>query len=218
MGSQLKIDLEIVNAIALELVFDNKCMLSVSGADRSRVRYSNRAVSSVRGTQEVALPISTCLNRANSCIISKDESPAWARVDAILFRAIDQQCVVRCGAAEPVSHCEIPRIAACPGVAENLLSMHAQNKAEFVIVRVASLAKDSVWNSKEQQLRRSMLQDAYSRLRKNFDGASRAKVEPRFGIRSSRPVDETVPRGIVTRARTYVEKPLPQSEQVGHLE
>ena len=95
MGSQLKIDLEIVNATALELVFDNKGLLPVSGADRSRVRYTKRAVSGVRGTQGVALPISTCLNRADSCIISKDESPAWARVDAILFRAIDQQGVVR---------------------------------------------------------------------------------------------------------------------------
>src|SRR5258708_5532322 len=217
MGSQLKIDLEIVNAIAVELVFDNKGLLTVSGADRSRVRYSKREVSGVRGTQGVALPISTCLNRADSCIISKDESPAWARVDAILFRAIDQQCVVRRGAAEPVSHCEIPRIAARPGVAENFLSMHAQNKAEFVIMRVASLAKNSVWNGKEQQLRRSVLQDTNPRLWKNFAGASRAKVDLRLGLGDLCSVGKTIPRGIVTRARAYAEEPLPQPEQVGHL-
>ena len=113
----------------------------------------------MRGAQKVALRISTSLNGANSCIIPKDESPAWSCGDAILFRAIDQQRVVCCGAAEPVSHCEIPRIAARPGVAEDLLSMHTQNKAEFVIVGVASLARDSVWNNKKQQLCRSMLQD-----------------------------------------------------------
>src|SRR5258708_19645367 len=104
MGSQLKIDLEIVNAIALELVFDNKGLLSMSGADRSRVRYSKRAVSSMRGTKEVALSISTCLNRANSCIISKDESPAWAGAEPILLRPVVHQLVVSTLSPQPVSH------------------------------------------------------------------------------------------------------------------
>src|SRR5260370_30047726 len=156
------------------------------------------------------------LYRTNSRLVSKDEKPGWTSVDVILFCAIDQQCVVRRGAAKPVPHCYVPRVAARPGVAENFLTTDAQDKAKLVIMGVASFAEDSIRNSEEQQFRRPVSQDADPRVRKNIDRAGRGMVDLGFGIGDSGHVGETVPRGIVAGVGALAEKSLPQPEQVGN--
>jgi hypothetical protein len=140
IGGQLKIELEIVNAMAIKFVFNNKGEFVANRSNGSGVGHSERVVSNMRGAQEVVLRFPTRLYRANSRSISKGEKAVWTNVDAILFCAIDQQRVVRPGASEPVSHREVPRIAAGPGVTENFLTVHTQNKAELVIVSMAAFA------------------------------------------------------------------------------
>src|SRR5260370_1424916 len=170
----------------------------------------------MRGSQEVALCFLTMLYRTNSRLVSKDEKPGWTSVDAILFCAIDQQGVVRRGAAEPVPRCYVPRVAARAAVTEDFLTTHSQNEAEFVIVGMAAFAEDSIRNSEEQQFRRPVSQDADPRGRKNIDRAGRGMVDLGFGIGDSGHVGETVPRGIVAGVGALAEKSLPPPGQVGN--
>ena len=172
----------------------------------------------MRGAQEAAPRFSAFLNLTYSRFVPEHEKPDWAGEDAVLFCAIDQQCVVRRGTAEPVSYRDVPCVATRPGVAENFLTTDAQDKAKLVIMGVASFAKDSVWNGKKQQVSRPMFQDANPRPWKNFDWTGQARVELSLGIRASSGVAETVPRGIVTGAGAYTEEPLSQTEQVGNLQ
>src|SRR4029077_294646 len=130
----------IVNAIAVKFVFDDKGKFAVYSPDRARVRHALRAVSAMRSAQEAGSCFPALLDRTDGRLISEDEGRKPARVDAILLRAINPQRVVRRGAAEPVSCCDILRVAARAGVAEHFRAAHAQNKTELVVVRVASFS------------------------------------------------------------------------------
>lgn len=125
----------------------------------------------MRGAQEAAPRFSAFLNLTYSRFVPEHEKPDWAGEDAVLFCAIDQQCVMRGGAAELVSCCYVARVAARAGVTDDFLATQSQNEAELVIVGVAALAKNSIWNSEKQQFSRPVLQDANPGLRKNSNRA-----------------------------------------------
>src|SRR6266478_4458792 len=147
---KLKIELEIVNAIALEFVFDDKGTFVVNNANGSRVRYSKRTISSVGGAQEAPPRFSAFLYLTDGRFVSEDEKPARAGIDAILFRTTDHQSIVRGGAAEPVSCCYVASVAARARVTEDFLTAHSQNEAELIIVGMAAFAEDPVRNGEKQ--------------------------------------------------------------------
>jgi len=76
----------------------------------------------------------------HSRFVTEDEKPERPERDAILFGAIDQQGVVRRGAAESVSSCNVARVAAGARVTQDFLIIHSQDKAELVIVGMAAFA------------------------------------------------------------------------------
>jgi len=76
-------------------------------------------------------------------------------------------CALR--AAEAVSYCEVPCVAARPGVAQNFLTAHAQTKLSLSFVGVAPFAKDSVWNGEKQQFSRPVFQNGQFPTLEDFD-------------------------------------------------
>ncbi len=118
--------------------------------------------------------------------------------------------------AESVSCCYVPRVAASAGVAENFLVIHAQGKAELVIVRVASFAKDSVRNGKKQQFSRPMAKDADPRVRKNCRHGPKAGVGLSLKRCSAIGGGKAIPLGVFDRAAPFIKQALPQTEQIGN--
>ena len=122
-----------------------------------------------RDSSNTAARFSAFLNLTNSRFVPEGEKPDRAGKNVVLFCAIDQQCVMCGGAAESVSCCYVARVAARAGVTDDFLATQSQNEAELVIVGVAALAKNSIWNGEKQQFSRAVLQDTNPGLRQNSD-------------------------------------------------
>jgi hypothetical protein len=180
IGRKLKIELEIVNALAFEFVFDDKGRFAVNHSNGSRVRHSARSVSGMRGAKKTSPRVSTCFYRTNRRFVSEDEKAHRARKDAILFRAIDPQGVVRGGAAKPVARCDVARVAARPRIAEHFPAPHPQNETEFVIVSVAAFAENSVWNREKQNFSGTLFQNPDPGFGENFSWVGGASIGMRF--------------------------------------
>jgi hypothetical protein len=180
IGRKLKIELEIVNILAFEFVLDDKGWFAFNDSDGSRVHYSERSVSGMRSAKKASPCFSTCLYRTNSRFVPQDEETERAGKDAILFRTIDPQSVVRGGAAEPVARCYVARVAARARIAEHFPASHSQNETEFVIVGVAAFAENSVWNREKQNFSGTLFHNPDPGFGENFGWVGEASIEMRF--------------------------------------
>src|SRR5262249_24124829 len=72
-GRELQIEIEIVNSMAFEFVLNDKGLFVAVSANGSKVDYSKREISGVRGAQETVSVFRSLLDWTDSRFVSQDE-------------------------------------------------------------------------------------------------------------------------------------------------